>query len=69
MAYDINYQGTSMFFSWPAGSDTESFEEKANYLKDLRRAEQSDDDLITVLEGISRYSGAGVSISFMRVNT
>ena len=48
MAYDINYQGPSMFFSWPAGSDTESFEEKANYLKDLRRAEQSDDDLITV---------------------
>ncbi len=58
MAYDINYQGPSMFFSWPAGSDTESFEVKANYLKDLRRAEQSDDDLITVLEGISRYSGA-----------
>ena len=58
IAYDLNYQGPSMFFSWPAGSDTESFADKANYLKDLRRAEESDDDLITVLEGISRYSGA-----------
>jgi esterase/lipase superfamily enzyme len=58
IAYDLNYPGPGMFFSWPAGSDTESFSDKANYLKDLRRAEQSDDDLITVLEGISRYSGA-----------
>ncbi len=58
LSYDMDYQGPSMFFSWPAGSDTESLEEKANYLKDLRRAEQSDDDLITVLEGISRYAGA-----------
>jgi esterase/lipase superfamily enzyme len=58
MAYDINYQGPSMFFSWPAGSESERFEEKANYLKDLGRAEESDEDLITVLEGISRYSGA-----------
>lgn len=58
MAYDMNYQGPSMFFSWPAGAETESFEEKANYLKDLRRAEESDEDLITVLQGISRYSGA-----------
>ena len=58
MAYDMNYQGPSMFFSWPAGAESESFEEKANYLKDLRRAEESDEDLITVLAGISRYSGA-----------
>ena len=58
MAYDMNYQGPAMFFSWPAGAETESFEEKANYLKDLRRAEESDEDLITVLQGISRYSGA-----------
>ena len=58
MAYDMNYQGPAMFFSWPAGAESESFEEKANYLKDLRRAEESDEDLITVLAGISRYSGA-----------
>ncbi|HRA86755.1 MAG TPA: alpha/beta hydrolase [Planctomycetaceae bacterium] len=58
MAYDMNYQGPSMFFSWPAGAESESFSEKANYLKDLRRAEESDEDLITVLAGISRYSGA-----------
>ena len=58
MAYDINYQGPSLFFSWPAGSESEHFEERANYLKDLRRAEESDEDLITVLEGIRRYSGA-----------
>ena len=58
MAYDMNYQGPSMFFSWPAGAESESFEEKVNYLKDLRRAEESDEDLITVLAGISRYSGA-----------
>jgi len=58
MAYDTNYRGPSMFFSWPAGAESESFEEKVNYLKDLRRAEESDEDLITVLAGISRYSGA-----------
>ncbi len=58
MAYDMNYQGPSMFFSWPAGAESESFGEKVNYLKDLRRAEESDEDLITVLAGISRYSGA-----------
>jgi len=58
MAYDLNYQGPSMFFSWPAGAESESFQEKANYLKDLRRAEESDEDLISVLAGISRYSGA-----------
>lgn len=58
MSYDMNYQGPAMFFSWPAGAESESFEEKANYLKDLRRAEESDDDLITVLSDISRYSGA-----------
>lgn len=58
IAYDINYKGPAMFFSWPAGSDTEQFGERENYLKDLRRAEQSDEDLITVLSGISRYSGA-----------
>lgn len=58
MAYDMNYQGPSMFFSWPAGSDLEAFQERANYLKDLRRAEESDEDLITVIENISRWSGA-----------
>ncbi|MBC7964704.1 MAG: alpha/beta hydrolase [Fuerstia sp.] len=58
MAYDMNYQGPAMFFSWPAGAESESFEEKVNYLKDLRRAQESDEDLITVLAGISRYSGA-----------
>lgn len=58
MAYDMNYQGPSMFFSWPAGSDLEEFQERANYLKDLRRAEESDEDLITVIENISRWSGA-----------
>ncbi len=58
MAYDLNYPGPSMFFSWPAGAESESFQEKANYLKDLRRAEESDEDLISVLAGISRYSGA-----------
>ena len=58
MAYDMNYQGPAMFFSWPAGSDLERIEERANYLKDLRRAEESDDDLITVIENISRWSGA-----------
>ena len=58
MAYDMNYQGPSMFFSWPAGSDLEGFQERANYLKDLRRAEESDEDLIAVIENISRWSGA-----------
>jgi esterase/lipase superfamily enzyme len=58
MAYDLNYQGPAMFFSWPAGSDLEGFEEKLNYVKDLRRAQESDEDLITVLSGISRWSGA-----------
>jgi esterase/lipase superfamily enzyme len=58
MGYDLNYQGPSMFFSWPAGSDLEGFEEKLNYVKDLRRAQESDEDLITVLAGISRWSGA-----------
>lgn len=58
MAYDMNYQGPSMFFSWPAGSDLEEFQERANYLKDLRRAEESDEDLIAVIECISRWSGA-----------
>jgi esterase/lipase superfamily enzyme len=58
MSYDLNYKGPAMFFSWPAGAESESFEERANYLKDLRRAEESDDDLITVLGDISRYSGA-----------
>ncbi len=58
MSYDMNYRGPAMFFSWPAGAESESFEEKANYLKDLRRAEESDDDLIAVLSDISRYSGA-----------
>ncbi len=58
MAYDMNYQGPSMFFSWPAGSDLEGFQERANYLKDLRRAEESDEDLIAVIESIGRWSGA-----------
>lgn len=58
MAYDMNYNGPSMFFSWPAGSDLEGFQERANYLKDLRRAEESDEDLITVIGNISRLSGA-----------
>ena len=58
MSYDMNYKGPAMFFSWPAGAESESFKEKANYLKDLRRAEESDDDLIAVLAGVSRYSGA-----------
>jgi esterase/lipase superfamily enzyme len=58
MAYDMNYQGPAMFFSWPAGSDQEGIQERANYLKDLRRAEASDEELITVIESISRWSGA-----------
>lgn len=58
MAYDMNYQGPAMFFSWPAGSELEGLQERANYLKDLRRAEESDEDLITVIENISRWSGA-----------
>ena len=58
MSYDMNYKGPAMFFSWPAGAESENFGEKANYLKDLRRAEESDEDLITVLSDISRYSGA-----------
>jgi esterase/lipase superfamily enzyme len=58
MAYDMNYQGPAMFFSWPAGSDQEAIQERANYLKDLRRAEESDEELITVIESISRWSGA-----------
>jgi esterase/lipase superfamily enzyme len=58
MAYDMNYQGPAMFFSWPAGSEHEDFQQRANYVKDLRRAEESDDDLITVIESISRFSGA-----------
>ena len=58
MAYDMNYQGPAMFFSWPAGSDLEGIQERANYLKDLRRAEESDEDLIAVIENISRWSGA-----------
>ncbi len=58
MSYDMNYQGPAMFFSWPAGSDLEGIQERANYLKDLRRAEASDEDLIKVIENISRWSGA-----------
>ena len=58
MSYDMNYQGPAMFFSWPAGSDLEGIQERANYLKDLRRAEESDEDLIAVIENISRLSGA-----------
>ncbi len=58
MAYDMNYQGPSMFFSWPAGSDAEGFSQRANYLKDLRRAEESDEDLIALIEQLGRLSGA-----------
>lgn len=58
MSYDMNYQGAAMFFSWPAGSDLEGIQERANYLKDLRRAEESDEDLIAVIQNISRWSGA-----------
>ena len=58
ISYDLNYQGPAMFFSWPAGSDSEKFDERPNYLKDLRRAEESDEDLITVIQDLGRYSGA-----------
>lgn len=58
MSFDMNYQGPAMFFSWPAGSDLEGIQERANYLKDLRRAEESDEDLIAVIENVSRWSGA-----------
>jgi esterase/lipase superfamily enzyme len=58
ISYDLNYQGAAMFFSWPAGSDLESFEQRANYVKDLRRAQDSDDDLVSVIQKIARFSGA-----------
>jgi len=58
LSYDLNYQGPAMFFSWPAGSDSEKFDERPNYLKDLRRAQESDEDLITVIQDLGRYSGA-----------
>jgi len=58
LSYDLNYKGPAMFFSWPAGSDLEKFDERPNYLKDLRRAQESDEDLITVINDLGRYSGA-----------
>ena len=58
ISYDLNYQGPAMFFSWPAGSDSEKFDERPNYLKDLRRAQESDEDLITIIHDLGRYSGA-----------
>lgn len=58
IAWDMNYQGASMFFSWPAGGPDENTVGKLNYLADLRHAEASDYDLLTVLEQISVRSGA-----------
>lgn len=49
LAYDLNYQGPAMFFSWPAGSASEGLN-RWNYLNDLRRADESREDLISVLE-------------------
>jgi esterase/lipase superfamily enzyme len=58
LAWDMNYSGAAMFFSWPAGGPEEGFLEGSNYLKDLRNAAASDYDLLTVLEQISLRSGA-----------
>ena len=57
MAYDMNYQGPAMFFSWPAGSETEGIN-RWNYTNDLRRADESCEDFITVIEAIAAQSGA-----------
>lgn len=58
IAWDMNYQGAAMFFSWPAGGYEEGSVEHGNYLKDLRLANLSRFDLITVLQQISARSGA-----------
>ena len=57
IAYDMNYQGPSLFFSWPAGSSSEGLN-RWNYVNDLRRADESREDLVTMLQSISAVSGA-----------
>ena len=57
MAYDMNYKGPAMFFSCPAGSETEGFN-RWNYTNDLRRADESCEDFITVVEAVAARSGA-----------
>ncbi|MFN8707362.1 MAG: alpha/beta fold hydrolase [Planctomyces sp.] len=52
IAYDMNYQGPAFFFSWPAGSSSEGLN-RWNYVNDLRRADDSREDLIAVLEKIA----------------
>lgn len=52
IAYDMNYQGPAFFFSWPAGSSSEGLN-RWNYVNDLRRADESREDLIAVLEKIA----------------
>ena len=58
IAWDMNYKGAAMFFSWPAGGYDEGSVEQGNYVKDLRLANLSRLDLITVLQQISARSGA-----------
>ncbi|MCA9036981.1 MAG: alpha/beta hydrolase [Planctomycetaceae bacterium] len=57
IAYDMNYQGAAMFFSWPAGSETEGLN-RWNYTNDLRRADESCEDFLTVIEAIAARAGA-----------
>ncbi len=57
LAFDMNYKGPSMFFSWPAGSSSEGLS-RWNYLTDLRRADESKEDLVSILESVAAKSGA-----------
>lgn len=57
IAYDMNYQGPSLFFSWPAGSSSEGLN-RWNYVNDLRRADESREDLVSFLSSVAASSGA-----------
>lgn len=50
LAYDLNFQGAAMFFSWPAG--------KTNYLADLRQAQEATDECVDFLRFVTGDCGA-----------
>lgn len=50
LAYDLDFQGAAMFFTWPAGNP--------NYLADLRRADASIDECVEAMRLLSRECGA-----------
>ncbi|MBL8818886.1 MAG: alpha/beta hydrolase [Planctomyces sp.] len=57
MAYDMNYPGPAMFFSWPAGSSEEGLN-RWNYTNDLRRADESRDAMVEILTQLAQRTGA-----------